>query len=135
MDGDLAAAAPRRRVETTGDVRRVFVDGLRLKALIGVYDHERAAPQDIVIDVEVTAAATDSREDIDRVVCYDWICEGVRGIVEAGHINLVETLADRIADHCLSAPLARAVRVRIAKPGAIADAAAAGVEIERARRV
>ena len=59
---------------------------------------------------------------------------GVRGIVAAGHVRLVETLAERIAEACLSDPRVHLARVRVEKLDIFADAASAGVVIERRRR-
>jgi len=68
------------------------------------------------------------------VVCYAEIVAGVREIVAAGHINLVETLAERIAARCLSDGRVRSARVRIEKLDVFADAASVGVEIERSNK-
>ena len=55
----------------------------------------------------------------------------MKAIIAAGHINLVETLAERIADFCLSDRRVAAARVRVEKSGAVVEAAGVGVEIER----
>jgi dihydroneopterin aldolase len=65
------------------------------------------------------------------VVCYDRIVVGLRALVAEGHVNLVETLAERAATVCLAAPSALYVRVRIEKLDVYKDAGAIGIEIER----
>jgi dihydroneopterin aldolase len=57
----------------------------------------------------------------------------VRGLIGAGHVNLVETLAERIAEACLHDLRVHAVRVRVEKLDVFPDAVSAGVEIERRR--
>ena len=126
------AALPRTE---TAPQRRVFVNGLVLDAYIGAYESEQGVTQPIRIDFEATVIepsnpVSDSLED---VVCYDAMTRGIKAIIAEGHIKLVETLAERIADHVLSHPMVISVMVRIVKPNAIAEAEAAGVEIQRTK--
>jgi len=122
-----AANAPRRKI---------FVRGLVLDAYIGVYDNEQGAAQPVKIDleVEVVEPSNPVGDRLEDVVCYNKLTQGVKAIIAEGHIKLVETLAERVADLALSHPMAIAVTVQIEKPHAIAEAAAAGVEITRTKR-
>ena len=114
--------------------RRVFVRDLVLGAKIGVYTHERAGTQPVRINVDLGVVDDGPLDDrIERTVCYEAIVEGIKGLLAAGHINLVETLAERIADLCLADRRVREVRVRVEKLGAIPEAAGVGVEIARER--
>jgi dihydroneopterin aldolase len=86
------------------------------------------------INIEVTAHLDGPLQDrLANAVCYETIVARVRRIVGAGHINLVETLAERIAEACLEDTRVAAARIRVEKLDVFADAAGAGVEIERAR--
>ena len=76
------------------------------------------------------AALSDRLAD---VVCYDAITQDVRRLVAARHVNLIETLAERIAALCLERPQVRSARVRVEKLDVYPDAASVGVEIERRR--
>jgi dihydroneopterin aldolase len=67
------------------------------------------------------------------VVDYEGVANAVRALVAAGHVMLVETLAERIAEACLADPRVHLARVRVEKLDVFADAASAGVEIERRR--
>jgi methylenetetrahydrofolate dehydrogenase (NADP+)/methenyltetrahydrofolate cyclohydrolase len=107
---------------------RLMLSDLKLMASIGAYPHEEQAPQPIRVNLELEA---ERGGDGFGVVDYDDIAASVRGIVAAGHIRLVEDLADRIAEHCLADRRVKSVRVRVEKTAAIRDAAAAGVEIVR----
>ena len=114
--------------------RRIFVRDLRLKASIGVLDHEREAPQDLI--VSITLEVEDQpvrRDDIAEVIDYRRPVAHARAILAAGHIDLVETFADRLANACLADSGVAAAHIRVEKPAAIPDAAAAGVEIVRTR--
>ncbi len=75
----------------------------------------------------------EGNDDLARVVDYEAIVNRVREMVAAGHIQLVETLAERLAEACLADARVRVARVRVEKLDVFADAAAAGVEVERRR--
>ena len=85
---------------------RVFVHDLVLDVEIGVYTHEKGVTQRVrfSVDVELIPAAGALDDDIGRAFDYDTIIGGIKDIVARGHINLVETLAERIARHCLAHP-------------------------------
>jgi dihydroneopterin aldolase len=120
--------------------RHMFIRDLILEASIGVYAHEHAAPQRIRINIDL-AVADDSqdklsrpavgRDDVSRVVDYEAIVIKARAIVAAGHVQLVETLAERLAEACLDDPRITLARIRVEKLDVFADAASAGVEVER----
>jgi 7,8-dihydroneopterin aldolase/epimerase/oxygenase len=108
---------------------RVFVTGLKVQAEIGVYKHEIGRKQPLVVDVEldVPTAGLDRLSD---TLNYETILTAAREIAGAGHIELVETFAERLAQACLADPRVTRARVRVEKPLALApDAVAAGVEI------
>jgi dihydroneopterin aldolase len=74
------------------------------------------------------------RDELTRVVDYEAVANAVRAIVAAGHVRLVETLAERIAEACLADGRVVSARVRVEKLDIFPDAASAGVEVERRRR-
>jgi dihydroneopterin aldolase len=113
--------------------RRLFVRELVLECAIGVHPHERGGRQRVRIDVDLHIAdpAAPLGDRISKVVSYDDVIAGIRTLVGEGHVNLVETLAERIADTCLTDPRIDRVRVRVEKLEVLADAAGVGVEIER----
>ena len=112
---------------------RVFMHDLVLDVEIGVYTHEKGVTQRVrfSVDVDVLPASVALDDDIGRAFDYDTIIKGIKEIIARGHINLVETLAEEVASHCLSHPRASAVKVTIEKldkePGAV------GVEIVRSK--
>jgi len=116
--------------------RSVFVRGLILDAYIGAYDREQGAAQPLRIDlnIDVIEPSNPAGDRLEDVVCYNKLTQGIKTIIAEGHIKLVETLAERIADLALSHAMVIAVCVRIEKPNAIDEAQAAGVEIQRTKR-
>ena len=113
--------------------RRIFVRDLVLPCLIGVHRHERDGRQRVRInlELEVVEGEGELRDRLGDVVCYEALVDGVRRVVGAGHVNLVETLAESIADFCLDDDRVRWAKVRVEKLDVFADAASGGIEIER----
>ncbi len=129
-----------RATDTSRPLRKMFIRDLVLNASIGVHPHERAAPQRIRINLDLAIAEDGpanlsrpavGRDDLSRVVDYEAIVNRVRAIAAAGHVQLVETLAERLAEACLADARVATARVRVEKLDVFADAASAGVEIER----
>jgi len=114
--------------------RRVFIHDLILPAKIGAFTHEHGAHQRVRINLDLVVAedARPHADDLRNVVDYDDIAAGIRAIVDAGHVNLVETLAERIAGMCLADTRIRRARVRVEKLDVYSDVGSVGVEIERA---
>jgi 7,8-dihydroneopterin aldolase/epimerase/oxygenase len=112
-------------------VRHVFVRDLDCQALIGIYDHEKVKPQRVVVNIDLSVKEGSGDDDISHVVSYEIIVKKVEAIIAEGHINLVETLCEKIAASCLKDKRVIAARVRVEKPDIILNARSVGVEIER----
>lgn len=119
--------------DATRSVRHVFIRDYETLAEIGVWDHEKGRTQRIRINVDLSVeeSTTHHADDINNVVCYNEIVKGIQEILTAGHINLVETLAENIADMAIKPTSVISVSVRIEKLEAVVGAASVGVEIER----
>lgn len=126
----LNAAKPADAIRKT---RHVFIRDLLLDAHIGVHKHEKGRRQRVRINIDLTVLENgpDAGDDLANVVCYEDIVEKVKALVEESHINLAETMAERIAARCLEDLLVMAARIRVEKLTVIAEAASVGVEIER----
>ncbi len=110
----------------------MFIRDLTLDCWIGIHRHERQANQRVRINIDLTVRDFAPVEDsIANVIDYDDIIAGVEAIVNSGHINLVETLADLIGDFCMADPRVTNALIRVEKLDALAQAASAGVVIER----
>jgi 7,8-dihydroneopterin aldolase/epimerase/oxygenase len=122
-------------LDKTGRPRRVFVRGLELIGSIGVYEHEKRYEQRIIISLELDVQDDyDGHSDqIDHVYDYDHAIATARSAVDAGHTNLIETLAERIAEGCLEDRRVLQARVTIEKPDVLPSCRAVGIEITRTR--
>ncbi len=121
-------------------LRHVFIRDMVIPASIGVYAPEHAALQRIRINIDLAvldeALARASRQavgrdELSRVVDYEAVANIARAEVARGHVQLVETLAERIAEQVLEDQRIRSVRIRVEKLDVFPDAESAGVEIER----
>ena len=121
-------------------IRHVFVRDMVLVASIGIYPQEHQDRQRVrinvdlaVIDETAVAGLMVGADELARVVNYEKIVASVRAIAGAGHTRLVETMAERIAEACLADRRVQTARIRVEKLDVFADAASAGVEVERQR--
>ena len=128
-----ATVHPLQLADSTTSLRHVFIRDLVVNCDIGVHAHEHGAAQRVRLNLDLGVRESEAplHDDLDNVVCYEEIVTRVTGIVLDGHVNLVETLAERIAESCLADARIRIVRVRVEKLDVFDNAASVGVEIER----
>ena len=116
---------------TPSDIRlasaKTFVRDIRVDAEIGVYDFEYGRTQPLVVEVELDVAPS-GFDELGDIINYEHIVNWTREVAAAGHIELVETFAHRVALACMRDNRVLAARVRVEKPEALAPAVA-GVEI------
>src|SRR5690554_2414486 len=132
----LAFAPPEERAEATAptDPRdRIALRDYPVEADIGAFPTERGQTQRLLFNVvvEVAPPLRPLEDDVDRILSYDRITEAIADELAAERLNLLETLAERVAERILAEPRAMRVFVRVEKldrgPGAL------GVEIVRSR--
>jgi len=115
----------------------IYLRDLRIETVIGIYDWERSIRQTVAIDLEMAtdvrkAAATDR---IDEALNYKAVAKRIIQFVEGSTFELIETLAERIADIVLTEFDVPWVRLSLGKPGAVRGSRDVGVIIERGRAV
>jgi 7,8-dihydroneopterin aldolase/epimerase/oxygenase len=112
---------------------RVFISGLQVDTVIGVYEWERHVRQTLVLDLEMAwdnrAAAVE--DDVGKALDYAAVAERVIAYVEGSAFELVEALAEQVAALVRDEFNVPWLRLRLAKPGAVAAAREVGVEIQR----
>jgi len=114
---------------------RIFLRELRTETIIGIFDWERKIRQTISVDLEFPgdirrAAASDRIED---TLNYKSVAKRVLAFVEASEYQLVETLAEQVAQLILREFAVEWVKVTLNKPGAVRGSRDVGVAIERGR--
>jgi dihydroneopterin aldolase len=115
----------------------IILTGLRVRGFHGVFDFERRDGQDFVVDVDLEldlapAAASDKVAD---TVHYGELAGALSEVIAGEPVDLIETLADRLAGVCLADPRVAAATVTVHKPGAPIpqDFADVAVTLRRAR--
>jgi dihydroneopterin aldolase len=114
----------------------IFLGGLEIKTIIGIYDWERETKQTVILDIEMAhniqkAAETD---DIQYALDYKTVSKRIISFVENSECLLVERLISEIADilrHEFNVPW---VKIKLNKKGAISGASDVGIIIERGEK-
>jgi len=111
----------------------VYIRGLKIDTVIGIYDWERRICQTISIDLEMgtdirRAAGSDS---IDDALNYKAVAKRLIAYVEVAQFQLVETLAEKIAEIVITEFQVPWLHLRLSKPGAVRGAQDVGIIIER----
>lgn len=114
----------------------VFISGLRIDTVIGVYDWERRVRQQVVLDLEMDwdvtrAAATDAVGD---TLDYAAVADRLLAFVGESQFELLEALAEAVCELVIAEFHVPRVSLRLSKPGAVPAARAVGVQIERGER-
>jgi dihydroneopterin aldolase len=115
---------------------RVFIAGLEIETVIGIYEWERKIRQPLVFDIEmgfdnrVPAASDDIVDTLD----YKAVSKRLVAFVSESGFGLVETLAERCAELILAEFPVASLRLKLSKPGAVRGARAVGVIIERDKK-
>jgi dihydroneopterin aldolase len=114
----------------------VFIEDLRIETIIGIYDWEREIRQVISIDLEMASDNTKpaATESIDDALNYKAVAKRLIQFVGDSEFQLVETLAERIAEIVRGEFNVPWLRLKLSKPGAVTGSRAVGVIIERGKR-
>jgi 7,8-dihydroneopterin aldolase/epimerase/oxygenase len=114
------------------DCRRVFIRDFDVSAAIGVFPEELGRTQGVRINIDFWVPRADSpseRDKLQDVVDYDFVRPGIHGLIQAGHIGLLERLVDETLQLVLAHPKVIAARVRAEKSEVYPDCESAGVEV------
>ena len=114
---------------------KVFIKDLLVRGVIGITDYERRLPQDILVNIVLSAdlQKAGQSDNIEDCVNYSLVAKKVFAHVEHAQRYTVEALASDICAICLGERGVERVWVRVEKPGAVRFAKTVGVEIERER--
>ena len=98
----------------------ITLTGLRVRGFHGVLAHERADGQDFIVDAALTVdtRAAAASDDLTATVDYGTLAGALAEVVAGEPVDLIETLAARLAAVCLADPRVSSARVTVHKPGA-----------------
>lgn len=114
---------------------KIFIEEIPTQAVIGIHDFEKAASQKLWISIEMgtdisQAAATD---DVTHALNYDEISRFIDAFVRKTQVELLETLAERLAAELFQQFRMQSIKLTIRKPGAITYTQKVGLVIYRER--
>ena len=111
----------------------IFLRELKVETLIGVYEWERRVPQTLQIDLEIALPSSRACEtdDINDALNYADIVRDIQRALNSRHFNLLEALAEQIAQMLLNDFKSPWVKVSVAKLNAIRGSRMVGISIER----
>ena len=110
----------------------IFIEEMRVEALVGIFEREKVAPQ--TLEINLTFGVPDEAaqsDDIARTIRYDEVIERIRDELASRHFNLLETLGEYVIHWLLDEFGAPWVRISIAKLGIMKGVRRVGVQIER----
>ena len=112
---------------------KVFIKGLNIQTTIGFFEWEKQIKQTLVIDLTMgwdTAKAAQN-DELAKTLDYADISEKIAIFANENPVDLLETLAERMASFLIDLYNIPWLRLKIGKPGAVHNAKTVGVEIER----
>jgi 7,8-dihydroneopterin aldolase/epimerase/oxygenase len=113
---------------------RIRLTGVRIDAAHGVYPEEKLRPQPFLIDVEVSLRPRPASDELATTVDYSVLASAIAEAGVAGSVDLIETLAERVAETCLSDSRIEAVEVTVHKPQAPLPVPVSDVSVTITRR-
>ena len=114
-------------------IATIFIEALRVEAIIGVYDQERTKKQPLIIDIEMQydVLQASHSDNLDYALDYHALSNDIHAFVSASSYQLIEALAEAIADRILTNQLVKTVEIKLSKPQALDKADNVGIRISR----
>lgn len=130
-------ATANQKAHDPNSLHTVLIRGYETSADIGVYESEQGVPQPIRISMHIDVMNADDKysDQYENVICYDRLIGQIEAFLKSGHVGLVETVAERIADLALEHQRVLGVWVRVEKLAAIRAADSVGVELTRTKNM
>ncbi len=112
---------------------KIFISGLTIETIIGIYDWERTTRQRVILDLQMSAdiAAAASTEDVSSALNYKTVSEALTELIENSDFQLIETMAERICEFVMTEFGVAWVQLTLHKPDALSGDTDVGVIIER----
>ncbi|MXP56403.1 dihydroneopterin aldolase [Pantoea sp. Mhis] len=112
----------------------LYIEQLIVFTKIGIYDWEQRIKQKLLIDIEMEwkkYCSNTNNYDINQYLNYETIADSILIYVQNQNFTLIEHVAEKLANLLISRFHSSGVRIKVSKPGAIAQATMVGVRIER----
>lgn len=115
---------------------KIFIDNLIVQAFIGIHQHEKDSCQKLSINIELTVPDNlkNIKDNINNVVSYEKIVGDIKAIFKKGHIELLETLSEEIAEVCLKDKRVVDAKIRINKLEVFPETDCVGIQTFRKQK-
>lgn len=115
---------------------KIFLDSIEIPLRIGIYDHEKVAPQRVVVDVELYAdpASYLQTVDLDSIIDYAKVYEAIQSWAEREQVLLIEDYLKELIGLCFEFENVIACKVSIKKADVFGENQGAGVELFSTRK-
>ena len=112
---------------------RVLIEGLTVLTTIGVYEWEKTIKQKLILDLEMSWDNQTAGESDDVTLCLDYflVSQSITNFIQSTQFELIECVAERVAQLVIQTFSVQWLKVKVSKPGAIANASNVAVVIER----
>lgn len=112
---------------------RVLIEGLTVLTTIGVYEWEKTIKQKLILDLEMSWDNQPAGESDDVTLCLDYflVSQSITNFIQSTQFELIECVAERVAQLVIQTFSVQWLKVKVSKPGAIANANNVAVVIER----
>jgi FolB domain-containing protein len=109
----------------------IEIKNLGLNISIGVNDWEKHLPQKITLDLKLFLPLNNCKEQLNNTICYAEVSNNIRALFCSSHHNLIETVAEKIADHCLEHYKIDALEIMLKKYHMLPDSEYVAIKITR----
>ena len=112
---------------------KILINELTLDAFIGIHDFEKKKKQKIAISLSLDVAynISEIEHKIENFVSYEHIVSDIKTILKEGHIDLLETLGEKIVDLCFKDKRVQTINIKLEKLEVFKEAISVGIEIFR----
>jgi len=116
---------------------KVFIKGLSIQTTIGFFQWEKEIKQTLIIDLAMgwNTANAAINDELDKTLDYADISVAIERFANDNPVDLIETLAERLAKYLMTQYNIPWLKLSIGKPGAVHNAQTVGVEIERGKQI
>lgn len=114
---------------------KIVISDIKLNTIIGVYDWEKQTPQNIHLDIAMSTNAKKiaASDEFSLAIDYTAVIKHIFDYVETNHFQLIETLAEKLANEILQHFSTEWVQITLHKPGAVLHAKDVAITIERTK--
>ena len=112
---------------------KILINELTLDAFVGLHDFEKKKKQKIAISLslDVTDNISGIEHKIENFVSYEHIVDDIKSILKKGHIDLLETLGEKIVDLCFKDERVMTIKLKLEKLEVFKETSSVGIEIFR----